>query len=108
MHNGDTHKSAIQAVRDLMKMIHGRSWVLHQSGRVQGSPGIPDMYCIAPAASGKRWWAFWVEVKVARDKLSADQVAFLEENKRLGIPVIVGTAGDVADFLGYSDARGRT
>jgi len=101
MVNGMTHKKQIQEIRRLIEMVGGRCYVTSQVGRLYGSAGIPDLICFAPARGVQ--WVFFVEVKVGRDKLSDAQRAFREECLRARMPYVVGTAGDVADFLGLTE-----
>lgn len=91
---GRPHNQAIEAVREFVDMLPGgHCYVLSQSGRLHGSAGIPDLYCMVKDT------AFWVEVKVGRDKLSPAQAEFKARSGMAGVPVIVGHAKDVIDFL---------
>ena len=89
----ETHKGQVAEIRKLVSLLGGQCWTTHQSGRIAGSAGIPDMYVIIGQL------AFWVEVKVGRDKLRASQAHFKTWCKLAGVPVVVGRACDVADWL---------
>lgn len=58
-----SHKTEIEAVCKLVRLGGGKAWKLHQVGRLRGSKGLPDVFCVWKGE------AFWVEVKVRRDKL---------------------------------------
>ena len=92
----ESHKDAVECVRDLIHMIGGHSALMPQSARLYGDAGVPDLYCMV---NGR---AFWVEVKVGKDKLSLEQAAFKILSDTCTVPVVVGRAGDVADFLGLT------
>ncbi len=93
--NKDTHKGQVREVaRFVNALAGGCAWTLHQAGKLRGSAGIPDIYCTVGMT------AFWVEVKVGRDKLRDSQRAFKLYSDVAGVPVVVGRVGDVADFLG--------
>lgn len=98
---GEAHNNAVQSVREFIGLVHGHAFVLHQGTRLHGSAGISDICFVARDAAGE-WRFAWLEVKVGRDKLSPAQVAFRAVMELAGIPVIVGTAGDAAEFLGYA------
>ena len=90
------HKPEMEAVRSLVEMVPGgRCWVLSQSGRLYGSAGIPDVFCVV---NGQ---AFWVEVKVGKDTLSAAQEEFRRVSELADVPVIVGGVQEVLTFLEY-------
>lgn len=119
-----THKQAVEGVRRLIKSLGGAAYLTHQSGRVRGAPGIPDVVgCFVPIhrlptesrmrfkiALGpighRRHYItdirFAVEVKIGRDKLSHAQADYIQRAamaEPCGI-VIVGTALTVAQWLG--------
>ena len=75
------HKSTIQAIKKYVAAFGGTVNVLHQSGKLAGSAGIPDLYIQLPRH--KR--AFWFEVKVGKDKLSEAQVAFFNREYDCGL-----------------------
>ena len=90
----DTHKGQVREVARFVNALPaGCAWTLHQTGKLRGSAGIPDIYCVV---AGR---AFWVEVKVGRDKLRESQREFKLRSDIAGVPVVVGRVGDVADFL---------
>lgn len=89
----ETHKAQVQIIRGLIADLGGRCYVTHQVGRVYGSAGIPDLHCIFPG------FTFWVEVKVGRDKLRPKQAEFKALSETAGVPVVVGRACDVVDWL---------
>lgn len=91
--HSETHKGQVQIIRRLIADLGGRCYVTHQVGRVYGSKGLPDMHCIV------RGLAFWLEVKVGRDKLSKEQAEFKALSEAAGVPVVVGRACDVVDWL---------
>lgn len=111
------HKAAMEGVRKLVNCV-GTANVLSQSGRLHGSAGIPDVYCQVwtercPALQSMWEQAhsavrvlppimcdFWVEVKVGDDKLSPGQKEFKRRADACHRIVIVGTAVDVAKYLG--------
>jgi len=90
-----SHKSEVQAIRNLVRVLGGSVNVTHQSGRVCGTAGIPDLYI---QVAGKKL-RFWMEVKVGRDKLRQGQKDFIERERRSGGIVVVGTADDLIRFL---------
>jgi len=98
-----THKQQIEEVRRLIEMVGGRCYVTSQVGRLYGSAGIPDLICFAPARGVQ--WVFFVEVKVGRDKLSWAQEEFQFQCREAHVPYVVGRVGDVADFLGLTEAQ---
>ena len=79
-----THKSEVQAIRKLIDIYGGAAYVLHQSSRLHGSAGLPDMFCMLDHR------AFWIEVKVGADKLRVAQSAFIEHSHQCGQVVLVG------------------
>ena len=81
-----SHKTEIQAIRKYVACFGGTVNVLHQSGKLRGSAGIPDLYIQIPRFKK----AFWFEVKVGRDKLSPAQEAFIEREDACGAKVYVG------------------
>ena len=99
MINRDTHKGQVQEIKRLLEFKGGWVWALAQAARLYGSAGLPDMFCIYKDR------AFWVEVKVGRDKLSPAQVSFKAASEAAGIPVIVGRAGEVADWMVRIEAK---
>jgi len=97
---GRDHNDAIEAARTWIRAIGGHVWVTHQSGRLAGSAGIPDLCFVAPDPDGVWRFAF-LAIKVGRDRLSPAQIGFRESVARAGIHVVVGTVGDAIDWLGY-------
>ena len=93
----ETHRGQVAEIRKLVDLLRGQCWTTHQSGRLAGSAGIPDMYCVVPVRGSLT--AFWVEVKVGRDKMRDSQVEFRVWSEDGGVPVVVGRACDVADWL---------
>jgi hypothetical protein len=93
------HKAAVAGIRRLITMLRGHAWTLHQSGRVQGSAGLPDMFAVV----GTR--AFWIEVKTGNDKLRPEQQNFIARVEACGMSVVVGSERDVAAFLTARDDR---
>ena len=104
MSEGENHGSIIEATRKFVEMLHGYMWVLHQSGRLYGSAGIPDTWIVAPNSAGKMV-GFWFEAKTEEDKMRPAQIAFKATCAEAGVAVVVGRVGDVAEFLGYTDGR---
>lgn len=97
----NTHAGQVREVCKFVRMQRaGFAWKTHQSGKVRGDKGLPDVFCIVPVGAMAEPRAFWVEVKVGRDKLSPEQIDFKRVSEAAGIPVVVGRVGDVADFLG--------
>ena len=90
----DDHKHAVAEITKLIRLVRGYVWTLHQSGKVFGSAGIPDMFAVAKGRP------FWIEVKVGKDRLRPAQAAFKAVVEAAGMTVVVGRAKDVADFLG--------
>ena len=90
-----SHKSALEAVRKLTLLVGGVPYVLHQSGRLRGSAGIPDMYLMFP-----RWGVtVWFEVKVGKDKLSKAQRAFRDLAYQCGDAMLVGGVAELKPWL---------
>ena len=81
-----SHKTEIQAIKRYVELLGGTCNVLHQVGRLCGTAGIPDLY-IQLTRYGA---AFWMEVKVGRDKLRTAQDAFIEREGECGRAVVVG------------------
>ncbi len=90
-----THKSIIESTRKLIIILGGRFYLLHQSGRVYGSAGIPDSYIILEKYAVK----FWFEAKMPNDKLRPAQLEFLDAERICGGSVVVGGVGDVLKYL---------
>ena len=94
-----THKAAIAAIKELVGKMGGYVYVSHQgyghgrTGALWGTAGIPDLFCMV------RGQAFWVEVKVGRDKMRPAQAAFKELSEQHGVPVVVGDVDVVIEFL---------
>jgi len=101
MRRRSSHKATLGAVRKLIKVLGGTCNVTHQVGRVYGTPGIPDLYIQMPDR------AFWVEVKVGRDRLTPDQAAFKarEEGRTPAGVVLVGGIEQVFEHLGLDSQR---
>ena len=89
-----SHKSEIQAIKKYVACLGGTVNVLHQSGRLSGSAGIPDIYVQMPRLQR----AFWFEVKVGRDKLRPAQEAFIEREATCGRRVIVGNLDTLIQY----------
>ena len=85
-----SHKTEIEAIRRYVEMVGGACYVLHQSGRLHGSAGIPDLYILMPHRMG-----VWFEVKVGPDNLSAAQKRFAELARKAGDLVEVGGLDEV-------------
>ena len=131
------HKQAVEGVRRLVQYLGGTCYVMHQGyggtpGRgLWGSKGIPDVRCYVPVetspsgvrlcgqgylpdaaagqvAAGQEQLAFWVEVKVGRDRLRYDQRIFKALAEAANETVIVGTAADVAVWLGLEHSARTT
>ena len=96
-----THKVEVEAIRRAVGLMGGACNVLSQGHRLRGSAGIPDMYVQFPERPYQ--CAFWVEVKVGKDKLRPAQVAFKAREEQAGGVVIVG---DLAVVLEYVENRG--
>lgn len=129
------HKQAVEGVRRLIAALGGACYVMHQGfggGRKRvglwGSAGIPDLHCFVPVENsilgprvcgqgylpeeaaamvvgGQKQLAFWVEVKVGKDRLRPAQSVFKGLAEQAGGVVIVGTAADVVAFLGLEGKR---
>ena len=120
-----THKSELEAVRQLVKGLGGAVYVAHQGAGprgkggyrgLHGSAGIPDLECFVPmdrlsARLYAPWWEhkpdpettmlyFRIEVKVGKDKLSDQQAEYKRLAENAGIAVIVGGLAELASFLG--------
>ena len=93
---GRAHKRQVEQIRKLVELAGGKAYTLHQSGRVYGSAGTPDMCIFWPAQDGSGWRFAWVEVKVGRDSLRPAQEEFEALCGRAGVTHIVGRVGDVA------------
>ncbi len=68
------HKLEIEAIRKFITVLGGTCNVLHQSGRLRGSAGIPDLYIQLPEIR----LSYWHEVKVGTDVMSKAQAEFLQ------------------------------
>ena len=90
-----THKSEIQAIRELVAWLGGTVNVTHQSGRISGSAGIPDLYIQIP----RMRLAIWFEVKVGEDRLRPAQVGFIERQEACGSEVLVGDRDVLMDYV---------
>ena len=109
------HKSEIMAIRRLVEALGGVCNVLHQSGRVRGSAGVPDLYVQMPGAvqwampaTRIRPFGLWIEVKVGRDRLSPAQRAFGDRELSAGREWICGGLWTVVDYFrekGFCVAR---
>ena len=74
-----THKTEIEAIRNTLEAIGAEVFVLHQSGRLFGSAGIPDLYIrFGHRSMAKRPFRLWWEVKVGRDRLRDAQTRFID------------------------------
>ena len=87
-------------MRNLIHTLGGSCYVLSQSQKLYGSPGIPDCWCMFGDG------AFWVEVKVGKDSLSAHQQVFKERCEGAGIPVVVGGVDEVVAFIKSGEGEG--
>jgi len=97
------HKQIIEDARAVMLVAGGQLFVLHQSGRVFGSAGVPDCLWFAPSRfpQASPIWRFgFFEAKSQGDKLRLAQLAFRRLCILADIPYISGRAGDLADHLG--------
>ena len=92
-----SHKSTLEAIRDYVTLLGGTANVLHQSGKLAGSAGIPDLYIQIPRYK----MAFWFEVKVGDDKLSEVQDEFIKREVACGSKVVVG---DLDTFMEHVNA----
>lgn len=89
-----THKREVQAIRELIRLYGGVAYLLHQSSRLHGSAGLPDMFCMLDDH------AFWIEVKASpRDYLRTAQSAFIERAHQCGQTVIVGGLDHVKKWI---------
>ena len=94
-----THKTEIAQIKKLIGHMGGHVYVTHQgygngrTGALWGTAGIPDLFCMV------RGRAFWIEVKVGRDKLRQSQATFKELAERHGQTVVVGDIDVVIEFL---------
>jgi hypothetical protein len=100
-----THKSEIEAIRIALGGAGAVVNVLHQSGRLHGTAGMPDLYIQVPpkrtTLCGCDGFAFWVEVKVGRDKLRREQVAFAIMESSFPPPhreVVIGGLKETVDY----------
>lgn len=93
-----SHKSTIEAIRQYCELMGGVCNVLHQSGRVRGSAGVPDLYLQFPRL--RRPCAFWMEVKVGRDALREAQAAFALREDRCGGEVLTGDLDALIERVG--------
>jgi len=114
-----SHGQELAKCRALIEGIGGVCNVTAQAQRLQGTPGFPDLYV---HLIGWDWWsqitlakglalhhlkrsnaksvyAFWWEVKVGRDKLSPEQVAFIGRETAAGHYVGVGDCNDLQRYL---------
>jgi len=96
----ETHKEVMATAKETVTMLGGFFYTLHQSARVQGSAGLPDAFCFVKKDG--LLVAFWFEAKTEKDKLRPEQLAFkaLCSLATPPLPVVVGRAGDITDFLG--------
>ena len=93
-----SHGTEIERARKMCAKVGATLNVLHQSGKLRGSAGIPDCYIQWPRFGRVTWW----ECKVGRDRLSDAQTAFVMRDVDCGLfspGVIVGSASVVADWL---------
>ena len=92
---GTTHKAALEAVRLFCRRTGGVCYVLHQVGRLRGSAGLPDCYCLWPRLGVSAW----VEVKPPGAKPTNAQMAFAHAARDCGQTVLCGGASELYDWL---------
>ena len=88
-----THNAEIERIRKAVRNLGGHLWVLHQSGRLHGSAGIPDLIVALPCRNEDHWYTWrtcFLEVKVGKDKLSPAQEQFIRVMRDCGQTVLVG------------------
>ena len=103
IHVAGSHKGCIQAIKKCVAAFGGTVNVLHQSGKLAGSAGIPDLYIQIPRFK----WAFWFEVKVGKDKLRPAQEAFIEREDACGATVHVGDLDEFRSVIRVEERRHR-
>ena len=90
---GPSHKTAVEATRFYIELLHGQVWLTGQSTKVRGSSGIPDMLAVL----GSR--RFFIETKFGRNKLTQEQEDFKAQWETRGVPVVVGGLDEVKAFI---------
>ena len=97
-----THKQEAEGIRHLA-VLHGwKAYLLHQSGRIHGSGGVPDIFLIS-SPGDMLWW----EVKTVSSKLLPSQDDFLLRVAFSNGLAGCGTADDFISFLGASGNEDR-
>lgn len=91
-----THKMELEAIRKAARLYGGIAYVTHQSGRIRGSAGVPDLFIllVGDGYTVSLWW----EVKTRGDRLRPAQEQFLSN-----VTAASGYAacGTFDDFLAY-------
>jgi hypothetical protein len=90
---GPSHKTAVEATRFYIELLHGQVWLTGQSVKVRGSSGIPNMLAVL----GSR--RFFIETKFGRNKLTPQQAIFKAQWESRGVPVVVGGLDEVKAFI---------
>lgn len=88
-----THKTEIEAIRKLVESFGGACYVTHQSGRLHGSAGVPDLILFS------RDCMTFFEVKVGKDKLSVDQSHFAWRCEGAYIDHLVGGLAEAEAWI---------
>jgi hypothetical protein len=92
-----SHKDEIEKARELFTVLKDSYlYITSQGHRLRGSAGIPDCYVMYKGR------AVWWECKVGKDKLRESQEVFIERLKDTNAEIVVGSLGDLVDFLGIS------
>ena len=89
-----SHKTEIEAIRRYCRLSGAVCNVLAQSARLRGSAGIPDLYVQWPRLRRR----LWVEVKVGKDRLSANQRVFGDIERGCGGEMIVGGLDELIEW----------
>ena len=98
---GITHGEAIERVRCYVRDRGGSFYLLHQSGPLRGSAGIPDTFIMVDDL------AFWWEAKTeAAPDLREEQAAFRDRARERGVVVLVGGPSVVIDYVERGGNRG--
>lgn len=71
------------------------------------TPGVPDLICFKPLIDGEGppWRLFFIEVKKRGGIQTPAQRLFEQLCLWAGIPYILGSSTEVAEFLGLENAR---
>ena len=99
------HKTEVEAIRRAVGYLGGVVNVLSQGHRLRGSAGVPDLYVQLAQDPGR--CAFWVEVKVGRDRLSPEQRDFIAREEAAGGSVVVGGLDDVLEKIRVVRTNGK-